>query len=68
MTSGQGVIIHRPSVAASLRILLGEADCDGAMGVVEMALSPGASGPPLHLHPSARGGLLCARRRVVLAG
>jgi quercetin dioxygenase-like cupin family protein len=52
MTSGQGVIIHRPSVAESLRILLGEADCDGALGVVEMALSPGASGPPLHLHPT----------------
>jgi quercetin dioxygenase-like cupin family protein len=51
MTSGRGVIIHRPTVAESLRILLGEADCDGAMGVVEMALSPGASGPPLHLHP-----------------
>ena len=47
MTGGQGVIIRRPSVAESLRVLLGGADCGGAMGVVEMALSPGASGPPL---------------------
>ena len=52
MTGGSGVIIRRPSVAESLRILLGEADCDGALGVVEMALSPGVSGPPLHLHPT----------------
>ena len=52
MTGGSGVIIRRPSVAESLRILLGEADCDGALGVVEMALSPGASGPPLHMHPT----------------
>ena len=52
MTGGSGVIIRRPSVPESLRILLGEADCDGALGVVEMALSPGVSGPPLHLHPT----------------
>ena len=52
MTGSRGVIIRRPSVAESLRVLLGEADCGGAMGVVEMALSPGASGPPLHLHPT----------------
>jgi quercetin dioxygenase-like cupin family protein len=52
MTGGSGVIIRWPSVAESLRILLGEADCDGALGVVEMALSPGVSGPPLHLHPT----------------
>jgi hypothetical protein len=52
MTGGSGVIIRRPSVADSLRILLGKADCDGALGVVEMALSPGASGPPLHMHPT----------------
>jgi uncharacterized cupin superfamily protein len=52
MTGGSGVIIRGPSVAESLRILLGEADCDGALGVVEMALSPGVSGPPLHLHPT----------------
>ena len=62
MTSGRGVLIQQPSVAESLRILLGAADCDGAMGVVEMVLSPGASGPPLHLHPHARGGLLRAWR------
>jgi hypothetical protein len=31
MTGGSGVIIRRPSVAESLRILLGEADCDGAL-------------------------------------
>jgi hypothetical protein len=48
MTGGSGVIIRRPSVAESLRILLGNADCDGALGVVEMALSPGASGPPVN--------------------
>jgi len=52
MTGGSGVIIRRPNVAESLRILLGGADCDGALGVVEMALSPGVSGPPLHLHPT----------------
>jgi hypothetical protein len=52
VTGGSGVIIRRPSVAESLRILLGEADCDGALGVVEMALSPGVSGPRLHLHPT----------------
>ena len=52
MTGGSGVIIRRPSVAESLRILLGEADCDGALGVAEIALSPGVSGPPLHLHPT----------------
>ena len=52
MTGGSGVIIRRPSVAESLRILLGEADSDGALGVVEMTLSPGVSGPPLHLHPT----------------
>lgn len=46
MTSGRGVLIQQPSVAESLRILLGDADCDGAMGAVEMVLSPGASGPP----------------------
>jgi quercetin dioxygenase-like cupin family protein len=52
MTSGRGVLIQQPSVAESLRILLRDADCDGAMGAVEMVLSPGASGPPLHLHPT----------------
>jgi uncharacterized cupin superfamily protein len=52
MTGGSGVIIRRPSVAESLRILLAEADCDGALGVVEMALSSGVSGPPPHLHPT----------------
>src|SRR5215218_1491569 len=52
MTSGLGVIVQRPTVAESLRILLGAANCDGALGVVEMSLSPGASGPPLHLHPT----------------
>ena len=35
-----------------MRILLGEADCDGALGVVEMTLPAGDSGPPLHLHPT----------------
>ena len=67
MTGGSGVIIRRPSVAESLRILLGEADCDGALGVVEMALSPGvraAAAPASH----ARGDLLRARRSAVLAG
>ena len=29
-------MIRRPAVGESLRILLGEADCDGALGVVEM--------------------------------
>jgi hypothetical protein len=40
MTGGSGMIIRRPSVAESLRILLDEADCDGALGVVELALPP----------------------------
>ncbi len=35
MTTGRGVI-RRPAVGESLRILLGAADCDGALGVVEM--------------------------------
>ena len=51
MTNGRGVI-HRPSAEAALRILLGERDCDGALGAVEMAFAPGDSGPPLHVHPT----------------
>lgn len=35
-----------------MRILLGEADCDGAFGGVEMTLPAGDSGPPLHLDPT----------------
>jgi hypothetical protein len=41
MTNGRGVI-HRPGTEAALRILLGERDCDGALGAVEMAFAPGA--------------------------
>jgi quercetin dioxygenase-like cupin family protein len=52
MTATSGVIIRPPSVPESLRILLSEAECDGALGVVEMTLSAGTSGPPLHLHPT----------------
>jgi quercetin dioxygenase-like cupin family protein len=51
MTSGQGVI-HRPSPGDRLRILLTERDCDGDVGVVEMAFEPGDTGPPLHVHPT----------------
>jgi quercetin dioxygenase-like cupin family protein len=51
MPNGPGVI-HRPSAEAALRILLGERDCDGALGVVEMAFAPGDTGPPLHVHPT----------------
>jgi quercetin dioxygenase-like cupin family protein len=51
MTTGRGVI-RRPSLGEAMRILLGEHDSDGALGVVEMALAPGATGPPLHVHPT----------------
>jgi quercetin dioxygenase-like cupin family protein len=51
MTNGRGVI-HRPSAEAALRILLGERDCDGSLGAVEMAFAPGDTGPPLHVHPT----------------
>jgi quercetin dioxygenase-like cupin family protein len=51
MTNGRGVI-HRPGTEAALRILLGERDCDGALGAVEMAFAPGDTGPPLHVHPT----------------
>ena len=35
-----------------MRILLDEHESDGALGVVEMSLPPGAAGPPLHVHPT----------------
>src|SRR5215213_745055 len=62
MTGGSGVIIRRPSVAESLRILLNEADCDGD-GPLPWCLRAAAA-PASH----ARGGLLRARRSTVLAG
>jgi quercetin dioxygenase-like cupin family protein len=51
MTTSRGVI-HRASTGEALRILLGERDCDGVLGVVEMSLGPGDTGPPLHVHPT----------------
>jgi quercetin dioxygenase-like cupin family protein len=51
MTTGHGVI-HTPNADDPLRILLTERDCDGGLGVVEMAFEPGAPGPPLHVHPT----------------
>jgi quercetin dioxygenase-like cupin family protein len=51
MTTGRGVI-HRASAGETMRILLGEAASDGAIGVVEMAMAPGDAGPPLHVHPT----------------
>jgi quercetin dioxygenase-like cupin family protein len=50
MTSGG--VIHRTDAGAALRILLGERDCDGSMGAVEMEFAPGDHGPPLHVHPT----------------
>lgn len=35
-----------------MRILLNAGESDGAVGVVEMTLGPGAAGPPLHVHPT----------------
>ena len=51
MTTVRGVI-HRPDAGEELRILLSERECGGALGVVEMTLAPGDTGPPLHVHPT----------------
>jgi quercetin dioxygenase-like cupin family protein len=47
-----GGIIRPASAGEPLRVLMGGADCDNAMSVVEMILAPGSAGPPLHLHPT----------------
>lgn len=50
MTSVPGAV-RRPA-GESLRVLWNDAASEGSVGVVEMAMEPGASGPPLHLHPT----------------
>jgi quercetin dioxygenase-like cupin family protein len=51
MTDMRGVV-QLDTPPAPLLIRLTSRDCDGALGVVEMELGPGALGPPLHLHPT----------------
>ncbi len=51
MTDLPGVI--RPGRANDpLRILLNSADSSGELGVVELEMEAGSSGPPLHRHPT----------------
>ena len=51
MTPVRGVI-RWPGAGEELRILLSERECGGSLGVVEMTLAPGDTGPPLHVHPT----------------
>lgn len=50
MTGGGGIVVH--AVTAPLRVLLTAAQNDGALGVVEMEMTAGSAGPPLHRHPT----------------
>jgi len=50
MTNIPGMV-RRPAGEA-LRILFNAAESEGTVGVVEMVMEPGASGPPLHVHPT----------------
>lgn len=50
--TGRAGIVHMPADSEPMRILLSAADCDDALGVVEMRLAPGSAGPPLHVHPT----------------
>ena len=47
-----GGIVRRPTGAEELRILLSARENADALGVVEMVLAAGATGPPLHVHPT----------------
>ena len=50
MTSMPGMV-RRPAGEA-LRILFNAEESAGTVGVVEMIMDPGMSGPPLHVHPT----------------
>lgn len=50
MTDLRGVV-RRPA-GESLRVLTNSAESEGLVGVVELAMEPGAQGPPLHIHPT----------------
>jgi quercetin dioxygenase-like cupin family protein len=51
MASARGVV-RTPTEGELLRVLMNGADSDDGFGCVEMALTPGSSGPPLHVHPT----------------
>lgn len=51
---------------APLRVLLRAAENDGELGVVEMEMTPGTAGPPLHLHPTHGEGFYVLRGRPTL--
>jgi len=51
MTATIGVVQPGPG-DGPLLILLRSADSDDELGVVEMEMEPGSSGPPLHTHPT----------------
>lgn len=51
MTAGGGIVARRAG-DDSLRVLLAAAHSDGALGVVELEMAAGSTGPPLHLHPT----------------
>jgi quercetin dioxygenase-like cupin family protein len=51
VTELRGVIRTGPA-GAPLAVLLGGADSDGQLGVVEMEMAAGSGGPPLHVHPT----------------
>ena len=50
MTGGGGIVVLPAD--APLRVLLRAAENDGELGVVEMEMTGGTAGPPLHLHPT----------------
>lgn len=50
MTNMPGMV-RRPAGEA-LRILFNAEESEGTVGVVEMIMDPGMSGPPLHVHPT----------------
>ena len=51
MVNVRGVVSPGPG-SEPLRVLLRGEDSAGAIGVVEMELASGSSGPPLHVHPT----------------
>lgn len=51
MTATTGVAQLGPSTAPLL-IRLRSLDCAGELGLVELEMEPGSSGPPLHTHPT----------------
>ena len=45
-------IVRHPAGREALRVLLSAAESADSLGVVELELEPGGSGPPLHVHPT----------------